>query len=383
MKRLIDPNNAVAATRPAPPCRDVSSAHLWARRLRTFMAPVVVALMFAPLACQPAGALEPLTGEEIVRLTAAGVEPDELAARIESAGVFDTSVQALRALVDAGVHSDVVVAVALQGGAPPARGAGVGTPAVGNPAPANSASATFRDALRSGGEGPKMAVMPAGTFRMGCLSEGDWCLDEEGPVRHVRIDRPFALSVYEVTFEEFDRFAPSTWVPDLGWGRDRRPVVNVSWNDAQRYVAWLSAETDREYRLPSEAEWEYAARAGSRTSYPWGDHIGKGRANCNGERCGDRWDFTAPVGSFGANAFGLYDMHGNVYEWVEDCWNGSYRGAPTDGTAWVEGDCAHRVMRGGSWFYLPSYLRSAARHKHAMDKAHAVIGFRVARTLPR
>ena len=126
-------------------------------------------------------------------------------------------------------------------------------------------------------------------------------------------------------------------------------MINVSWEDAQSYVTWLSRETGESYRLPSESEWEYAARAGTATKYSWGNEIGVNRANCDG--CGSRWDNqrTAPVGSFAPNGFGLYDMHGNVWEWVEDCWNGSYAGAPSDGGAWRSGDCAKRVLRGGSW----------------------------------
>ena len=148
-----------------------------------------------------------------------------------------------------------------------------------------------------------------------------------------------------------------------GWGRGRRPVINVSWNDAQDYVEWLSAQTGHAYRLLSEAEWEYVARAGSSTTYSWGNDIGSNRANCHriAGANGTRDDQTAPVGSFAANAFGVHDMHGNVYEWVEDCWNASYAGAPTDGSAWRSGECERRVLRGGSWDYLPGFLRSALR----------------------
>ena len=168
---------------------------------------------------------------------------------------------------------------------------------------------------------------------------------------------------------------------DRGWGRGRRPVINVSWEDAQAYVRWLSRETGQGYRLLSEAEWEYVARAGSRTAYHWGGDIGRNRANCR--RCGSRWDDkrTAPAGSFAANEFGLHDVHGNVWEWVEDCWNASYRGAPEDGSAWESGDCRLRVMRGGSWDYRPSYLRSALRIRSSAANRNFQLGFRVARTL--
>jgi formylglycine-generating enzyme required for sulfatase activity len=169
----------------------------------------------------------------------------------------------------------------------------------------------------------------------------------------------------------------------------------VSWYDAQAYVAWLNAKVAKRamkpgtagpYRLPSEAEWEYAARGGTTSARWWGNGVGTGNANCNG--CGSRWDGRdlAPVNSFGPNPFGLYDMLGNVWQWTEDCWNDSYIGAPADGRARVSGACEERVMRGGSWSSLPIFVRSAARNRNAMsgrdfDYANYV-GFRVARTLP-
>ena len=229
---------------------------------------------------------------------------------------------------------------------------------------------------------PEMVVIPAGTFRMGCVSGRD-CMNDELPVHAVTISRPFALSQYEVTFQEYDRFAVATGrrVEDAGWGRGRRPVINVSWNDAQEYVAWLSSETGARYRLPSEAEWEYAARAGTATAYSWGNDVRRNRANCDG--CGSQWDDvrTAPVGSFGANAWGLHDMHGNVWEWVQDCWNEDYRGAPTDGSAWESGDCVDRVWRGGSWSDRSGALRSANRLPFDARFQYFLNGFRVARTL--
>ena len=159
------------------------------------------------------------------------------------------------------------------------------------------------------------------------------------------------------------RRAVSRRAPD-GWGRGRRPVIFVSWEDAVAYTKWLSEQTGERYRLPSEAEWEYAARSGTKKKkYSWGNEIGHNRANCDG--CGSQWDNrkTAPVGSFGPNIWGLHDMHGNVKEWVQDCWNGSYQGAPTDGSAWESGDCSQRVLRGGAWNYNPGILRSAYRRK--------------------
>ena len=190
---------------------------------------------------------------------------------------------------------------------------------------------------------PEMVVIPAGSFKMGCVSGID-CYDNEKPVREVKIDS-FALSKYEVTFEEFDAFLRATQhrkflTDDEDWGRGRRPVIHVTWYDASAYAAWLSSQTGKRYRLPTEAEWEYAARAETETMYSWGNDIDVNRANCDG--CAGQWDNakTAPVGSFEANGWGLHDMHGNVREWVQDCWNESYEGAPTDGSAWRSGICS-------------------------------------------
>ena len=239
---------------------------------------------------------------------------------------------------------------------------------------------TFTDALR-GGRGPEMVVIPAGSIRMGCVSGLD-CYDNEKPVHTVMISQSFAVSKYEVTFGDYDRFTYPNRVDDEGLGRGRRPIFSVSWNDAKEYVAWLSSQTGQEYRLLTEAEWEYAARAGSTTKYSWGNDIGRNRANCHAQLCGDSFEYTAPVGSFGANAFGLYDMHGSVWEWVEDCWNDSYTGAPSDGSAWLRGDCGRRLLRGGSWLDGPRNLRSAKRG-WSKTTGNRIIsnGFRVARTL--
>ena len=234
---------------------------------------------------------------------------------------------------------------------------------------------------------PELVVIPAGRFRMGCVSGRD-CEDDERPVHEVEV-ASFALGVYEVTFEEYDVFAEATRRDrpnDRGWGRGGgrggRPVIYVSWEDATAYAEWLSDETGAQYRLPSESEWEYAARAGSTTRYSWGDDIGWSRANCRG--CGSRWDGdqTAPVGSFEANPWGLHDTHGNVWEWVEDCSYANYARAPRDGSAWTTGgDCGRRVLRGGSWGSPPRDLRSASRDRRGAELRFDSLGFRVARTL--
>lgn len=202
----------------------------------------------------------------------------------------------------------------------------------------------FRDALKDGGKGPEMVVLPTGSFRMGDMNGGGE--RNEKPVRTVTIKHSIAMGKYEVSFEEYDRFALATGAAkpdDEGGGRSKQPVIHVSWNGAKAYAAWLSKQTGKRYRLPSEAEWEYAARAGTTTEYTWGNEIGRNRANC--DRCGSQWDGrrTAPVGSFAANAFGLHDMHGNLWELVEDCWHRNYKkGAPTDGSA-RGGRCEMRV----------------------------------------
>ena len=230
--------------------------------------------------------------------------------------------------------------------------------------------------------------------------------------------RSFALGKYDVTEEEFltflretgyqpkpcDRLLNMSWSsprPGLAYSpgsadSPRQPAVCLSWYDAQTYIAWLNDKVrdlvlpskggDGPYRLPSEAEWEYAARAGTTTARWWGDSIGVGNANCHG--CGSTWDnqLIAPAGSFGPNPFGLYDILGNVWQWTNDCWNENYAGAPKDGSTWTAGNCGKRVMRGGSWSNSPVFVRSATRSSgdaggRDFDYA-SYVGFRVARTLP-
>ena len=224
----------------------------------------------------------------------------------------------------------------------------------------------------------KMVTVPAGSYLMGS-SHGGWLVSDEHPQHRVTIAEPFAVGVYEVTFEEWDACANSGGCggyrpPDEGWGRGRRPVINVNWNDAQQFVEWLRQWTGEPYRLLSEAEWEYVARAGTTGPFHTGSTISTSQANYRGTQ-------TVEVGSFSPNAFGLHDVHGNVDEWVEDCWNDSYQSAPSDGSAWERGDCGRRVVRGGSWFIGPRYLRSANRAWGDSGDRFAFFGFRVARTL--
>ena len=237
---------------------------------------------------------------------------------------------------------------------------------------------------------PDLVVIPAGEFMMGSPESEEGHNDSEGPQHGVTV-RSFALGVTEVTFNEWaacvrgggcNGYRPD----DRGWGAGVRPVINVSYEDAQAYVSWLSEETGAAYRLPSEAEWEYAARAGTTTPFHTGATISTDQANYDGNhvygsgRRGTYRERTTPVGTFPPNAFGLYDVHGNVLEWVNDCWHDSYRGAPSDGTAWTAGgNCGRRVLRGGSWFFSP--LRSADRGSFRTEDRSDHAGFRVARTL--
>jgi formylglycine-generating enzyme required for sulfatase activity len=234
-----------------------------------------------------------------------------------------------------------------------------------------------------------LVVIPPGEFLMGSTeAEREWAVEQgvshdlaalETMQHRVRIASPLAVGRYPVTFEQYDHFAQSTkreQPNDQGWGRGRRPVINISWDDAKAYVAWLAAATDKSYRLPSEVEWEYVCRAGTVTRFSWGDELTPENANY-----GHKVGRTSEVGSYGANSFGLYDTHGNVWEWVEDCWDESYSGARDDGSSWTTGDCGDRVQRGGSWAFEPGFLRSAARFGASSSGRYFDGGFRVARTL--
>ena len=247
----------------------------------------------------------------------------------------------------------------------------------------------FADALPDGSSGPEMTVVPAGVFRMGC-SEGRGCPLEELPVHEVRVGYPFALSTREVTHAEYYRFAQPEKRLEASWSD--RPATHLTWADAAAYAAWLSEGAGAVYRLPSEAEWEWAARAGAETAYAWGDEMEGGRARCH--ECpwpqpsgldwrGDpmRMPWVLPVASYPANAWGLHDMHGNAAEWTADCWRRDHVGAPPDGSARADGECPRRVVRGGSYDTPPWKLRSAARVGKAADERYLDVGFRVLREL--
>jgi formylglycine-generating enzyme required for sulfatase activity len=283
---------------------------------------------------------------------------------------------------------------------------------------------SFRDCA----DCPEMVIVPAGSFVMGApeaetareLSRGSiwevsnrYALAQEHPQHSVKIGRPFALGKYPVTRGEYAAFvrsahyavkgecliydggrythpAGSDWRSAGFTQTDRDPVVCASWNDAEAYIAWLNGRLHSEpsfkhndpYRLPSETEWEYSARAGTPTARWWGDRIGTGNADCNG--CGSQWDNqrTAPVGSFRPNPFALNDMLGGVWQWTEDCWHKDYLGAPANGDPWITADCPGRVMRGGNWHNDPWVVRSAGRTFNYVNERTNYIGFRVARNVP-
>ena len=272
-------------------------------------------------------------------------------------------------------------------------------------APVRTAGDQFRDCAKC----PEMVVVPAGRFVMGSPVRETGRFDSEGPQHAVSV-RAFALGKYPVTEEEFTAFlaatayqpGPCNRLLDKTWRSPgggivfppgqadlpRQPAVCVNWFDVQAYIAWLNASAPLgagTYRLPSEAEWEYAARAGTTTARGWGEGLGVGNTNCQG--CGSQWDNTliAPVGSFKANAFGLFDVLGNTWQWLADCWNENYEHAPTDGSVWTAGDCRKRVMRGGSWSNLPAFIRSAARSRGDGGGADfdysSYVGFRLAKPL--
>jgi formylglycine-generating enzyme required for sulfatase activity len=285
------------------------------------------------------------------------------------------------------------------------------------PHPASAApqpGETFQDCPNC----PQMVVVPPGRFQMGSTEaettrEGvpnQYAIWEK-PVHTVTIPKAFAVGKFAVTWVEFNAFVKETGFTAAGcvwWDAkekdaDKRfkydekrdwkdpgfpqtsliqPVVCVSWEDAQKYVKWLSDKSGQPYRLLSEAEWEYAARAGTTTTRYWGDKIGSGNANCGD--CGSSWDLkqTAPSGSFKPNGFGLFDMLGNAWQWTSDCWNESYDGAPVDGSPWTTGNCNLRVLRGGSWGISPGSVRAARRSGFGPGYRYFNAGFRVARTLP-
>jgi formylglycine-generating enzyme required for sulfatase activity len=244
---------------------------------------------------------------------------------------------------------------------------------------------------------PEMVVIPSGEFMMGAPEDEQGSTPDERPQHNVTILEPFAVGRFPVTFAEWDvcvaahgcQYQPS----EHGWGRDKQPVLDLTWQDAREYVSWLSRVTGKRYRLLSEAEREYVARAGSKTAFWWGDFFSPDRANCRrratGQLAADGADAPTPnvserplpVDAFEPNPWGLYQVHGNVYDWVEDCWNATYEEAPTDGSAWTAGNCSRHVLRGGAFSREPQTLRSAARIWFGDGNRMTYMSVRVARTL--
>jgi formylglycine-generating enzyme required for sulfatase activity len=249
-----------------------------------------------------------------------------------------------------------------------------------------------KDLFKECAQCPEMIVVPAGAFTMGSPDDEPERNKNEGPQRQVTFARPFAVGRYAVTFDEWDACVAAGgcdgYLPsDQGWGRGRRPVIHVSWYDAKAYLAWLSRLTGKTYRLPTEAEREYVARAGTTTPFWFGDRIALDQANFddkhpynNGPAGGTR-GMTLPVDAFAPNPWGLYQVHGNVWDWVEDCFHAGYAGAPSDGSAWISGECAKRISRGGAWLDQPRFLRSAFRLGDAPTRRYDFQGFRVVRVL--
>lgn len=248
--------------------------------------------------------------------------------------------------------------------------------------PAFKPGQAFRDCPQC----PELVVVPAGLYIMGLNATGK----KSKPPHRVNIRKPFALGRFEVKFSEWRACADEGGCladpDDHRWGRKGRPVINVTFFDAKRYLEWISKKTGERYRLPSEAEWEYADRGGATTLWWWGDKVGKDNANC--KDCKSQWSDggelphgTAPVGSFAPNPFGVHDTAGNVFEWVEDCWNPSHENAPPDGTARTQGDCRYRVIRGGSFYYYSKVAKSYYRAKNPPGVKSYWLGFRVLREI--
>ncbi|QGX03748.1 formylglycine-generating enzyme family protein [Beggiatoa leptomitoformis] len=256
----------------------------------------------------------------------------------------------------------------------------VSKPVIEEVQPVNLSSISFtRDKLKNGFQGPPMAVLPGGTFMMG---SSDSSINREERPQHKVVLTPFAISRYEISFADYDQFTSATNrtpADDNQWGRGNRPVINVSFEDALAYTTWLTEQTGYQYRLPSEREWEFAARASTTGSFWWGYQITQGYANCGG--CGSQWDGkqTAPVGIFKPNPFGIYDTVGNVMEWTMTCFRNDYQGAPQYGQNWEGGDCSRRMVRGGSFKQYEADLRVARRQNFNSRTKINTIGFRVVR----
>lgn len=250
-------------------------------------------------------------------------------------------------------------------------------PAAGTAAPVQAGPlASIKDCAAC----PVLVVLPAGSFKMGSNSSDP----SEKPAHQVTLRAPFALGKYEVTVDQWNACVEAgacPRIPSTVAAAGNRPMRDVSWDDAQVYLKWLGSLSGRAYRLPTEAEWEYAARGGTSTRYWWGDDMKPGNSSC--KECGLPWTADGPpaAGSFAANPFGFFDMNGSVWEWVADCWHSSFKGAPADGSAWDEPNCHSRVIRGGSWREGGGYMMSTTRFKYDATVRQSQNGFRVARSV--
>ncbi len=348
---------------------------------------------------RPVEAGDPSLAEADITVTAEPRGEDAIAALIASEATGGDSAPVEVASADTGAVGDLPEEAAAQSGEATLDSEGMdqliaslsaeGEEAVATDAPADSA------ATETGGDGyfrdcvdcPQMARLPAGTFRMGAGANARD--DAEGPARMVTIAEPFAIAAHEVTYEDWAPCVEAGACPavtDHGWGGGKHPVVSVSYEDAQKYVGWLSTVTGETYRLPTEAEWEYAARAGGDSAFSFGPTISVEQANFNGQypyggAKGIFREQTTEVESFPPNAFGLYDMHGNAWEWTADCWKPTHAGAPADGSAVAGGDCSKHVLKGGAWNTGGWRLRSAHRIGKPASKREFDNGFRIARDL--
>ena len=321
----------------------------------------------------------------IIRANLYKPEPNESSAAKRAVKRYIRTLTPLTIGIGSAMALALMTAVIFWPETPPPKAAIV-TPKI-EPKPSKAASfdalpQILEEPLSSGGTAPKIEKIAPSTFIMGDQTHvGD---DNEKPAHEVDIPNGFYISKYEVTFDQYDKFAKATHrelPPDNGWGRGKRPVINISWYDAKAYTAWVSDETNQEYRLPTEIEWEYSARADSDTAFWYGDTVRAGYSVC--DSCGSKWDgiSSAPVGSQASNPLGLFDMHGNVAEWVEDCYHDTYDGAPTKNQVWLANQCDHRVLRGGSWFDIPRVGRSSTRYRAQPDLKASNWGLRVVRVI--
>lgn len=330
----------------------------------------------AYLKAYPNGRFAALARARIERLRAAGVKAEPPADRARTAPASSGQSAAQGTVTPPPART--------QGGKvqpPPAAGPAAPSPAAQRPAAPGTVTVDIKPGdLKDCPACPVLHSIAPGSFTMGS-NGGD---PSEKPPHHVTIAQPFAIGKYEVTVEQWSACADAGGcqrIATVANAPRNAPVRDVSWDDARQYLAWLSKVSGKPYRLPTEAEWEYAARGGTSTLYWWGDQLRKGTANC--KDCGEPWsaDAPAPVGSFAANAYGLHDMNGSVWEWVADCWHVSYKNAPADGRAWDEPGCSVRVIRGGSWLEGASYMLSSTRFKYSASVRQSQNGFRVARDL--